>query len=78
MPVILTQHFSPSDRVYEDAEFSLYHFPRIYFSRVRPYDRFIYYRPLGKRKRAPIPNIISGMAFSVHGTRTRAGRTIDS
>jgi hypothetical protein len=48
MPVILTQHFSPSDRVYEDAEFSLYHFPRVYFSRVRPYDRFIYYRPLGK------------------------------
>ena len=48
VPVILTQHFSPGDRVYEDAEWSLYHYPRVYFSRVRPYDRFIYYRPLGK------------------------------
>jgi hypothetical protein len=48
MPVILTQHFSPGDRVYEDAEYSLYHYPKIYFTRVRPYDRFIYYRPLGK------------------------------
>lgn len=50
MPVILTQHFSPSDRTYEDAEFSLYHYPRVYFSRIRPYDRFIYYRPLGKSR----------------------------
>lgn len=48
MPVILTQHYSPSDRIYEDAEYSLYHYPRQYFSRVNPYDRFIYYRPLGK------------------------------
>jgi hypothetical protein len=48
MPVILTQHFSPGDRVYEDAEYSLYHYPKIYFSRVRQFDRFIYYRPLGK------------------------------
>lgn len=47
------QHFSPSDRVYEDAEFSLYHFPRVYFSRIRPYDRFIYYRPLGKSRARP-------------------------
>ncbi len=45
MPVILTQHFSPGDRVYEDAEYSLYHYPKIYFSRVRPFDRFIYYQP---------------------------------
>ncbi len=51
MPVILTQHYSPLDRVYEDAEFSLYHYPRIYFSRVEPNDRFIYYRPLGKSTR---------------------------
>jgi hypothetical protein len=48
MPVILSQHFSPADRTYEDAEFALYHYPRVYFSRIRPYDRFIYYRPLGK------------------------------
>jgi hypothetical protein len=53
MPVILTQHYSASDRVYEDAEFSLYHYPRVYFSRVEAYDRFIYYRPLGKSVRRP-------------------------
>jgi hypothetical protein len=53
MPVILTQHYSSSDRVYEDAEFSLYHYPRVYFSRVEPYERFIYYRPLGKSARRP-------------------------
>jgi hypothetical protein len=50
VPVVLTQHFSPTDRVYQDAEYSLYHYPRVYFSRVRPYDRFIYYRPLGKSR----------------------------
>ena len=48
MPIVLTQHFSPSDRIYEDAEYSLYHYPRQYFTRIEPYDRFIYYRPLGK------------------------------
>ncbi len=48
MPVILTQHYSPTDRIYDDAEFSLYHYPRVYFGRVKPYDRFIYYRPLGR------------------------------
>jgi hypothetical protein len=50
VPVVLNQLFSPNDRVYEDAEFSLYHYPQNYFSRVRPYDRFIYYRPLGKTR----------------------------
>lgn len=49
MPVVLSQIFSPSDRLYKDAEWSLYHYPRQYFSRVTPYDRFIYYRPHGKR-----------------------------
>lgn len=29
----------------------MYHYPRQYFSRVTPYDRFIYYRPHGKRAR---------------------------
>lgn len=62
MPVVLTQHFSPQDRVYEDAEFSLYHYPRVYFTRVEPYDRFIYYRPLGKSK----PRIDSRRYFG-HG-----------
>lgn len=51
MPVILSQHFSPSDRIYEDAEFSLYHYPRVYFSRVRSYEPFVYYRPLGESRR---------------------------
>jgi hypothetical protein len=51
VPVILSQIFSPSDRVYKDAEGALYHYPRQYFSRVTPYDRFIYYRPHGKRAR---------------------------
>lgn len=53
MPVILTQHFSANDRPYEDAEMSLYHYPRVYFSRVAAYDRFVYYRPLGKSERRP-------------------------
>lgn len=48
MPVILSQHFSPADRIYADAEGSLYHYPRQYFTRIKPYDSFIYYRPLGE------------------------------
>ncbi len=51
MPVVLSQHFSPMDRVYEDVEFSLYHYPRQYFSRVRRYEPFVYYRPLGESAR---------------------------
>ena len=54
MPVVLSQIFAPSDRVYKDAEWSLYHYPRQYFSRITPYDRFVYYRPHGKR--APRPD----------------------
>jgi hypothetical protein len=53
VPVVLSQHFSPADRTYEDAEFALYHYPRVYFNRIRPYDRFIYYRPLGKARSRP-------------------------
>lgn len=49
MPVILSQIFEPSDRIYKDAEGSLYHYPRQYFSRIKPYDAFIYYRPRGRR-----------------------------
>ncbi len=51
MTVILSQHFLPADRPYQDAEFSLYHFPKVYFSRVQAFDRFIYYRPLGESRR---------------------------
>ncbi|HKU66600.1 MAG TPA: hypothetical protein VJP85_02385 [Candidatus Baltobacteraceae bacterium] len=48
MPVILTQHYSSANRIYDDVEYALYHYPRQYFSRISAYDRFIYYRPLGK------------------------------
>lgn len=54
MPVILTQHYSPDDRIYEDVEYSLYHYPRQYFGRIKAFDRFIYYRPLGRS--APRPD----------------------
>lgn len=50
MPVILSQHFLQEDRVYLDVEGALYHYPKVYFSRVVPYDRFIYYRPLGRSR----------------------------
>ncbi len=53
MPVVLSQIFDPGERIYKDAEGSLYHYPRIYFSRIVPYDRFIYYRPAGKRRPRP-------------------------
>lgn len=49
MPVVLSQIFEGEHRVYNDAEGSLYHYPRQYFSRIKPYDSFIYYRPQGKR-----------------------------
>jgi hypothetical protein len=49
MPVVLSQIFEPSDRIYKDAEGSLYHYPRQYFSRITPYDSFVYYRPRGRR-----------------------------
>jgi hypothetical protein len=51
VPVVLSQHFLSADRRYQDAEFSLYHYPKVYFSRVQAYDRFIYYRPLGESRR---------------------------
>jgi hypothetical protein len=51
MPVVLMQHFSPGDRVYLDVEGSLYHYPKMYFTRIQAYDNFIYYRPLGASAR---------------------------
>lgn len=51
MPVILSQHYLATDRVYQDVEYGLYHYPRQYFNRIRAYDKFIYYRPLGESKR---------------------------
>jgi hypothetical protein len=49
VPVVLSQLYSPGERVYEDVEYSLYHYPAVYFKRVQAYDTFIYYRPRGKR-----------------------------
>lgn len=48
MPVILSQRFIGEERSprYRDVEGVIYHYPRVYFSRVLPDDRFIYYRPL--------------------------------
>lgn len=51
--MVLSQIFEAADRMYQDVEGSLYHYPKIYFSRVTPYDRFIYYRPQGRRARRP-------------------------
>jgi hypothetical protein len=48
MPIGLSQLYSPADRTYEDAEFALYDYPKIYFSRIETNDRFIYYRPRGR------------------------------
>jgi hypothetical protein len=45
--LVLSQHFSPSDRPYQDVEGALYHYPRQYFGRVTPFASFIYYRPGG-------------------------------
>jgi hypothetical protein len=55
MPVILQQHFPQDDqpRTYADVEGVLYHYPRQYFERVAPFERFIYYRPLGNARRRP-------------------------
>ena len=66
MPVILSQHFSPAFRIYADAEGSLYHYPRQYFTRIRPYDSFVYYRPLGASIERPDSKHYFG--FGVLGT----------
>jgi len=41
MPVSRTQHVFASDRPCEDAEMSLYDYPRVCFTRVAAYDRFV-------------------------------------
>ena len=48
MPVILSQRFIGEEKnpKYRDVERVIYHYPRVYFSRVLPGDRFIYYRPI--------------------------------
>jgi len=48
MPVILSQKFIGEEKnpKYRDVKRVIYHYPRIYFSRVLPGGRFIYYRPI--------------------------------
>lgn len=60
MPVVLSQLYHPSERIYEDVEYSLYHYPRQYFRRVQAYDTFIYYRPRGKGAKRPDANCYYG------------------
>jgi hypothetical protein len=50
VPVVLQQHFWQAKRLYADLEGVLYHYPRQYFTRITPFEPFIYYRPLGKAK----------------------------
>ena len=47
VPVILSQRFigDESSPKYKDVEGVIYHYPRVYFKRVVPDDRFVYYRP---------------------------------
>jgi len=47
MPVVLSQRFIGDEGTpkYKDVEGVIYHYPRIYFKRVLPDDRFVYYRP---------------------------------
>lgn len=47
MPLVLSQHFLSADRPYQDVEGALYHYPRQYFGRVKPFASFVYYRPGG-------------------------------
>jgi hypothetical protein len=47
MPVVLSQRSiadEPKPK-YLDVEAVIYHYPRVYFKRVMPDDRFVYYRP---------------------------------
>jgi hypothetical protein len=63
VPLVLSQHFHGADRPYDDVEGALYHYPRVYFSRVKPFSHFIYYRPLGESARRPDSKTYFG-----HGT----------
>lgn len=47
MPVVLSQRYigEGAKPKYLDVEGVIYHYPRVYFKRILPDDRFIYYRP---------------------------------
>ncbi len=53
MPIILQQHAWRRESRYSDIEGVLYHYPRLYFTRVLPFTPFIYYRPRGKTALRP-------------------------
>lgn len=54
MPIILSQRYIGAEGTpkYKDVEGVIYHYPAIYFKRLLPNDRFIYYRP-AKGSNAP-------------------------
>lgn len=51
LPLVLSQHHSGLAHIYADVEGALYHYPRVYFARMKPFSQFIYYRPLGQTQR---------------------------
>jgi hypothetical protein len=53
VPLVLSQHFLSSDRMYQDVEGALYHYPKQYFGRIKPFASFVYYRPGGGSVRRP-------------------------
>lgn len=45
MPLVLMQRAWRDDPKYKDTEFSIYHYPRQYFSLIQGGEKFVYYRP---------------------------------
>lgn len=45
MPLVLMQRAWRDDPKYKDTEFSVYHYPQLYFDQIRGGERFVYYRP---------------------------------
>ncbi len=76
VPLILSQHFSPADRVYADAEGSLYHYPQVYFKRVQPYELFIYYSAWRSHTLTRFENIL--WAWSDWSSMARPGQNRSS
>jgi hypothetical protein len=45
MPLVLMQRAWRDDPKYKDTEFVIYHYPQLYFDRIRGGEKFVYYRP---------------------------------
>ncbi|HKU80739.1 MAG TPA: hypothetical protein VJP76_01115 [Candidatus Tumulicola sp.] len=45
MPLVLMQRAWRDDPKYKDTEFSVYHYPQLYFDRIQGGEKFVYYRP---------------------------------